>query len=64
MFTKSDKNGFMHQLKEHQKRKTDYIVFCNACAETGIEKWVVHLDAMTCTHFNKLGNEILVEHTP
>lgn len=60
----SDKNKFEKYLKIHQKGETDYFTFCNHCAETGIEKWVVNLQKMTCTYFDKIGNIILVESVP
>lgn len=60
----SDKEKFIKSLKSHQKGETDYNTFCNHCAETGIEKWVAQLDKMTCTYFDKLGAEILVEQIP
>lgn len=60
----SDKENFKTQLKEHQQGKTDYFSFCKDCAETGIEKWVVSLDKMTCIYYDKTGNEILVEQIP
>jgi uncharacterized protein YbcV (DUF1398 family) len=60
----SDKENFKTQLKEHQQGKTDYFTFCKDCAETGIEKWVVNLDEMTCIYYDKIGNEILVEQIP
>lgn len=59
-----DKENFISQLKDHQKGKTDYFTFCKACTETGIEKWIVNLDAMTCIYYDKIGNEILVEQIP
>lgn len=61
---KSDKENFDYYLKIHQQGETDYFRFCNDCAETGIEKWFVCLDAMTCTYYDKAGNKILVEHIP
>lgn len=60
----SDKARFEHYLKIHQQGKTDYLSFCNHCAETGIEKWFVSLEKMTCTYYDKAGNEILVEKIP
>ena len=56
-----NKENFKKRLKEHQEGKTDYFTFCKDCAETGIEKWVVNLDKMTCIYYDKIGNEILVE---
>ena len=60
----SHKQQFDEYLKIHQKGETDYFTFCNHCAETGIEKWNVNLDKMTCTYYDKSGNEILVENIP
>jgi len=57
----SDKDQFIAYLKSHQKGETDYFLFCKHCAETGIEKWIVDLQLMTCIFFDKENNEILVE---
>ena len=59
-----NKEQFVHYLKTHQKGETDYMTFCRDCAETGIEKWFVDLSRMTCTYFDREGNEILVEQIP
>jgi uncharacterized protein YbcV (DUF1398 family) len=61
---KSNKEKFSHYLKIHQQGETDYYTFCTHCAETGIEKWFVSLEKMTCTYYDKIGNEILVETVP
>lgn len=55
---------FKHSLKIHQEGATDYFTFCQHCAETGIEKWIVDLDQMTCTYYDPAGNAILVERVP
>jgi uncharacterized protein YbcV (DUF1398 family) len=60
----SNKDKFVAYLKIHQKGETDYFTFCKHCAETGIEKWIVRLDEMTCIYYDKNGNEILVEIVP
>jgi len=60
----SNKEKFEHYLKSHQQGESDYFTFCKHCAETGIEKWVVCLDEMTCTYYDKAGNEILAEQIP
>lgn len=60
----SDKEKFVQQLKSHQKGETDYMTFCEHCAETGIEKWIVDLDNFTCIYYDKAGNEILTEEIP
>lgn len=59
-----NKQKFEHSLKAHQQGQTDYFTFCGNCAETGIEKWFVCLDKMTCTYYDKSGNTILVEKIP
>ncbi len=60
----SQKNAFENYLKSHQKGETDYFTFCQHCAETGIEKWVVDLEQSTCTYFDKANNKILTENIP
>jgi len=55
---------FKHQLKIHQEGKTDYFKLCEDCAGTGVDKWIVDLDAMTCIYYDKIGNEMLVEGIP
>ncbi len=60
----SNKELFMHYLKMHQQGETDYFTFCKHCAETGIEKWFVSLDKMTCSYFDKAKKEVLVEQVP
>lgn len=60
----SDKAKFIGLLKQHQRGETNYYTFCQHCAETGIEKWIVDLEKLTCTYFDKAGNEILVEQIP
>lgn len=59
-----DKEKFIQQLKSHQRGETDYMKFCEDCAETGIEKWIVDLDKYTCIYYDKTGNEILTEEIP
>lgn len=60
----ANKTQFISDLKSHQRGGTDYMTFCKDCAKSGIEKWVVKTDDMTCTYFDKAGNEILVEVIP
>ncbi|NNT72799.1 DUF1398 domain-containing protein [Flavobacterium sp. IMCC34852] len=55
---------FKAELKAHQQGKTDYLTFIKMCAVTGIEKWKICMDKMTCTYFDKRGNEILTEEIP
>jgi len=60
----SNSEKFIQYLKNHQLGETNYFTFCRQCAETGIEKWVVSLDKMTCTYYDKVGNKILEEQIP
>lgn len=60
----ADKNQFKDDLKAHQQGKTDYPTFCRDCATSGIEKWSVCIEKMTCTYYDKAGNEILEEQIP
>ncbi|WP_419870505.1 DUF1398 domain-containing protein [Chryseobacterium sp. CT-SW4] len=55
---------FKSRLKLHQQGGTDYMTFCNDCAQNGVEGWKMDLDKMTCTYFDKAENEILVERIP
>ncbi len=60
----SNVNQFKTDIKVHQQGQTDYMTFCNDCAKSGIEKWVVSMEKMTCTYYDKKSNEILVEEIP
>ena len=60
----SNSEKFSQYLKNHQHGETNYFTFCRQCAETGIEKWFVSLDEMTCTYYDKVGNKILEEQIP
>lgn len=62
--TKSDEEQFKHYLKIHQQGQTDYFTFCKHAAETGVEKWTVDTTKMTCTYYDKAGNNMLEENIP
>ncbi|RXK87274.1 DUF1398 domain-containing protein [Filimonas effusa] len=55
---------FAKALKAHQQGHTDYPRFCSDCAVNGIEQWTVRMDAMTCTYYDKAGNNVLEEVIP
>lgn len=55
---------FKTELLAHQQGKTDYLTFIKMCATAGIEKWIIRMDNMTCTYYDKTGNEILAEAIP
>jgi uncharacterized protein YbcV (DUF1398 family) len=60
----SQGDAFKAELIAHQQGKTDFLTFIKMCATFGIEKWEIRMDKMTCTYFDKAGNEILVEAIP
>ncbi|MEO6670032.1 MAG: DUF1398 family protein [Ferruginibacter sp.] len=60
----SDKERFKHYLKSHQRGQTDYPTFCRHSAETGVDKWTVDTNQMTCTYYDKLKNKMLEEQIP
>jgi len=55
---------FKAELVAHQQGKTDFLTFIKMCASFGIEKWEISMAKMTCTYFDKAGNELLVEQIP
>lgn len=55
---------FKAELLAHQQGQTDYPTFIQMCAETGIEKWEICMEQMTCTYYDKAGNEVLAENIP
>lgn len=55
---------FVDDLRSHQKGETDFFQFCKDCADSGIEKWIVDLQAKTCTYFDKNGISIFEEKIP
>ena len=61
---KTDNDIFRRQLKEHQAGGSDYPTFCGQAAATGVHKWIVDLQQMTCTYYDLAGNEMLVEQVP
>ena len=59
-----EKEKFAAYLKIHKQGETDYFTFCRHCAETGVVKWIVSLEKMTCKYFDKDEKEILEEKIP
>lgn len=55
---------FKAELLAHQQGKTNFLTFIRMCAETGIKKWEICMDKMTCTYFDKSGKEALTEQIP
>lgn len=59
-----NKSQFISGLKEHQQGKTDFLAFIGMSAATGVEKWVVDMEKMTCTYYDLSGEEVLLEQIP
>ena len=55
---------FRTRLMLHQQGGTDYLTFCQDCAENGVEGWEMNLNEMTCTYFDNDKTQILVEQIP
>lgn len=55
---------FTSRLQLHQKGGTDYMTFCNDCAQNGVEGWTVDLNQMTCSYFDRSGHVMLTEKIP
>lgn len=55
---------FKNQLLAHQQGQTDFLTFIKMCAAAGIEKWEICMNKMTCTYFDKSGNEVVIEQIP
>jgi uncharacterized protein YbcV (DUF1398 family) len=60
----SDVQQFRHYLLIHQQGETSYPVFCAHSAKTGVEKWTVDITTLTCTYYDKKGNQLLEEEIP
>jgi len=54
---------FKAELLTHQQGKTDFLTFIEMCAGTGIAKWEICMHKMTCTYFDKEGDEVVVERS-
>lgn len=61
---KPSKEMLQQSLQLHQQGKTTYPEFCMEAAGAGVEKWVVDMQAMTCTYYEKAGQAMLVEPIP
>jgi uncharacterized protein YbcV (DUF1398 family) len=55
---------FKSDLKSHQQGNTDYMTFLHDCAKSGVEKWIVVMDKMTCSYYDINGDEMVVEKIP
>lgn len=52
---------FLTILRHHQAGETDFPTFCQ---EAGVYKWVIDLEAMTCSYLDKTGQAVFEEIVP
>jgi len=43
----SNSETFINRLKLHQQGQTDYMTFCNDCANSGVKMWMVDTKELT-----------------
>lgn len=55
---------FADHLLLHQQGGTTFSQFCEDCARTGVDHWVVDLEALACTYFSLDGAMVVVEEIP
>ncbi|PZR24035.1 MAG: phage envelope protein [Citrobacter freundii] len=55
---------FRKHLFDHQQGKTNYPQFCELAAASGVLKWNVNLQKMTCTYTDVNEKEMLTEDIP
>jgi len=60
----ADSAKLKQDLKIHQQGDTNYMTFCEQAAGAGVEKWLVDMDKMTCTYYDKQDGNILTEAIP
>lgn len=61
---KSKSEYAIHALRDNQKGTTTFPDFCKAVAYAGVYKWIVDLEAMTCTYYDKLDHCVILEEVP
>lgn len=60
----SSKQKLEDILKMHQAGKTNYLTFCHDAGESGVEKWIIDFQEMTCIYYDKSGQKLVVEKIP
>lgn len=59
-----DRSHFLACVKRHQQGGTDYATICNEARACGVQRWVVDMEAMTCTYFTPTDEVVLEERIP
>lgn len=60
----SNPEQFIAYLKAHQQWESDYMTFCRQSAETWVSYWIVDTASMTCTYYDSVEKNLLVENIP
>lgn len=55
---------FLADLRHHQEGGSDFLTFSRQAAGSGVEKWAVCLESMTCTYYDMGGEKVMVERIP
>jgi uncharacterized protein YbcV (DUF1398 family) len=61
---RGQKEKLEREIKIHQEGRTDYLTFCRHSAEAGVEKWIVDIQNMMCTYYDRAGAEMVAEPIP
>jgi len=59
-----DPTAFETALRVHQNGASDFVTLADQAARYGIHNWVVDLDRMQCTYFDRTGNLLVTENIP
>lgn len=52
---------FLEALRHYRQGHIDFFQFCKDCADSGIFKWIVDLNADTCTYYDREGAVVFQE---
>jgi uncharacterized protein YbcV (DUF1398 family) len=58
----SDRDAFLHHLRDHGAGKTSYVEMSTGLAQSGVERWVADTNALTMTYCARDGVIFLVDH--
>lgn len=47
-----NKEKFIDRLRFHQSGGSDFLTFCQDCATSGIDHWIVRTHEHTCTYYD------------
>ncbi|WP_394405164.1 DUF1398 domain-containing protein [Streptococcus sp. 20-1249] len=62
--TEADKVQVQSNLARHQAGQSDFQTFCDDMARAGIYKWIIDLETMTCSYYDKNEEIVISEVIP